>query len=338
MTPELIAAYQMRAPVPRAPRPEAREPAPVPNEIQREALEALKKTRRDGHRKGLIVLATGLGKTFLSAFDFQAMGGERALFIAHREEILSQAKNTWEGVFPDKVLGAYECDGGDQADIVFASVQTLSRQRHLARFRPDHFDYIVVDEFHHAAAQTYRKILTHFQPRFMLGLTATPDRLDGRSLLELCDDNLVYRRDLIHGISRKLLVPFHYFGIKDAVDYEPIPWRSGRFDAVELTAAVATEQRAEQTLKEYLQHAPSSARRTLCFCCTTTHADFMRDFFRRHGIKAASVHSEATSDPRAASLRDLTSGALEVICAVDVFNEGLDLPDINTVLMLRPTE
>lgn len=338
LTPELIDAYELRAPVPALPQPEPRVPAPAPNEIQLEALEALKKTRRDGHRKGLVVLATGLGKTYLSAFDFRAMGGERALFIAHREEILSQAKNSWAAVFPDKVLGTYDGDDDQKADIVFASVQTLSRPRHLARFREDHFDYIVVDEFHHAAAQTYRKILTHFKPRFLLGLTATPDRLDGRSLLELCDDNLVYRRDLIHGISRKLLVPFHYFGIKDTVDYEPIPWRSGKFEPEQLTNAVATEQRAEHTLREYQQRAPRSARRTLCFCCTTEHADFMRDFFRRKGIKAASVHSGPTSDSRAQSLRDLKTGELEMICAVDIFNEGLDVPDINTVLMLRPTE
>lgn len=338
LTPTLIDAYEQRAPVPAPPQPEARAPSPVPNEIQREALDALKKTRRDGHRKGLIVLATGLGKTYLSAFDFNAMGGERALFIAHREEILSQAKNSWEAVFPDKVLGTYDAEDDHQADVVFASVQTLSRPRHLARFREDHFDYIVVDEFHHAAAQTYRKILAHFKPRFLLGLTATPDRLDGRSLLDLCDDNLVYRRDLIHGISRKLLVPFHYFGIKDTVDYEPIPWRSGKFEPEELTKAVATEQRAEHTLREYKERAPASSRCTLCFCCTTEHADFMRDFFRRQGIKAASVHSGPGSDSRAQSLRDLKSGDLEIICAVDVFNEGLDVPDINTVLMLRPTE
>ncbi len=338
LTPALIDAYEARAPVPMPARPELRASSPTANEIQREALDALKKTRRDGHRKGLVVLATGLGKTYLSAFDFKAMGGERALFIAHREEILSQAKTSWESVFPDKVLGAYDADEDDHADVVFASVQTMSRARHLSRFREDHFDYIVMDEFHHAAAQIYRKILKHFKPRFLLGLTATPDRLDGRSLLELCDDNLVYRRDLIHGISRKLLVPFHYFGIKDTVDYQPIPWRSGKFEAAELTKAVATEQRAEHALREYQDRSPPSSRRTLCFCCTTEHADYMRDFFRRHGIRAASVHSGPTSDSRAQSLRDLKSGDLEIICAVDVFNEGLDVPDINTVLMLRPTE
>jgi superfamily II DNA or RNA helicase/diadenosine tetraphosphate (Ap4A) HIT family hydrolase len=334
----VIDAYEARAPVPAKPMPEARGPAPAPNEIQREALDALKATRRTGHRKGLVVLATGLGKTYLSAFDFKAMGGERALFVAHREEILDQAKDTWQAVFPDKVVGAYDGKLDNSADIVFASVQTLSRAKHLSRFAPEAFDYIVVDEFHHAAAQTYRKLLGHFKPRFLLGLTATPDRMDGRSLLELCDDNLVFRRDLIHGISRRLLVPFHYFGIRDVTDFEPIPWRSGRFDPEALTTAVATDERANQTLTEYRKHAPPHGRRALCFCCTTEHADFMKEFLLRNGIKAAAVHSGPTSDPRGKSLRDLKSGELEVICAVDVFNEGLDVPDINTILMLRPTE
>ncbi|MGH7298754.1 MAG: DEAD/DEAH box helicase, partial [Polyangiaceae bacterium] len=305
----------------------------------REALDALRAARRQGKTRGLVVLATGLGKTYLSAFDFQAMGGERVLFVAHREEILDQAKDTWQRVFPDKVVGTYQ--GGKResdVDIVFASVQTLAREKHLARFPPNHFDYVVIDEFHHAAAKTYRKILGHFTPRFLLGLTATPDRTDGKSLLELCGDNLIYRRNLVHGISQRLLVPFHYFALKDSVNYESIQWRSGKFEPGELTEAVSTEEHADQALREYQRRASSGVRRTLCFCCTVEHADYMARFFERHGRRAAAVHSGPTSAPRAESLRKLKSGALEILCAVDVFNEGLDVPDINTVLMLRPTE
>lgn len=339
LTRALVDAYELRVPERAAPTPEPRAAAPEPNELQRDALDALKKSRREGKGRGLVVLATGLGKTFLSAFDFKAMGGERALFLAHREEILEQAKDTWQSVFPGKVVGSY--GGGTRdldADLLFASVQTLSRTGHLSRFAAKHFDYIVIDEFHHAAAATYRKVLGHFEPRFLLGLTATPERLDGRSLLDLCGDNLVFRRDLVHGITRKLLVPFRYFGIKDEADYEHIPWRSGRFDATELTAAVATEARAAQALREYDKRATAGARRTLCFCASVAHADFMAEFFRRHGKRAAAVHSEPGSAPRTQSLRDLKDGSLEILCAVDVFNEGLDVPDINTVLMLRPTE
>ena len=339
LTRAVIEAYEARAPVPIPPAPEPRVPAPTPNAIQIEALEALKRTRRAGHTKGLVVLATGVGKTLLAAFDAKAIGSERVLFVAHREEILGQARNNWERVFPEKVIGTYQ--GGTHerdVDLLFASVQTLSRARHLSQFAPEHFDYVVIDEFHHAAASTYRKVLGHFRPRFLLALTATPERMDGRSLLDLCDDNLVYRRDLVHGIARRLLVPFHYFGIKDTVDFEPIPWRSGKFDATALTMAVATVERADHALAEYERHAGAGPRRTLCFCCTVEHADFMAAFFRQHGKAAQAVHSGPTSAPRAGCLRDLASGALEILCAVDVFNEGLDVPEVNTVLMLRPTE
>ncbi len=228
LTRALVDAYEARAPIPLPPTPEPRVPAPTPNAIQLEALDALKKTRRDGHTKGLVVLATGVGKTLLAAFDAKAMGSERVLFIAHREEILGQAKDNWQKVFPDKVVGTYQGGLHDRdVDLLFASVQTLSRASHLSQFAPERFDYVVIDEFHHAAASTYRKLLAHFRPRFLLALTATPERMDGRSLLDLCGDNLVYRRDLVHGISQRLLVPFHYFGVKDSVDFEPIPWRSG---------------------------------------------------------------------------------------------------------------
>ena len=344
LTRELIEAYRLRVPERSAqeligPGRELRAVAPTPTSIQAEALAALKQARTDGKTKGLVVLATGLGKTYLSAFDFKARGGEKALFVAHREEILGQARAAWQKIFPEKTAGTYRGALQERdVDLLFASVQTIARASHLAQFKPRHFDYIVIDEFHHAAAATYRKILGHFTPLFLLGLTATPERMDGRSLLELCDDNLIFRRDLVHGISQRLLVPFRYFGVKDSVDFEPIPWRSGRFDPAELSAAVSTAARSEQALREYERHTTPGVRRTLCFCCTVEHADFMADFFRRKGRTAVAVHSGKTSAPRSQSLRDLEAGSIEIICAVDVFNEGLDVPTINNVLMLRPTE
>ncbi|MEW5848295.1 MAG: DUF3427 domain-containing protein [Myxococcota bacterium] len=335
----LIDAYEARAPVPLMHAPEVRAAPFIPHAIQVEALAALKRTRAEDKRRGLVVLATGLGKTLLSAFDFKALGGERALFIAHREEILEQARERWAAVMPEKVCGILGVGRDERdADIIFASVQTIARSQRLMQFASEHFDYVVVDEFHRAAASTYRRVMTHFRPRFMLGLTATPDRLDGRSLLELCDDNLVFRQDIVHGISRRLLVPFSYFGVKDAADFAPIPWRNGKFDTEALTSAVATRDRADQALREYQSHAPAKPRRTLVFCCSTRHADYMAKFFTENGHPAASVHSEPSSAPRAESLRKLRDGSLEIICAVDVFNEGLDVPEINTVLMLRPTQ
>jgi superfamily II DNA or RNA helicase/diadenosine tetraphosphate (Ap4A) HIT family hydrolase/HKD family nuclease len=311
-------------------------PPPEPHHVQREALAALEQTRADGNAAGLVVLATGLGKTWLAAFDTNRLQFPRVLFVAHREEILDQALATFRRIRPTAVLGLYTGEEKTpDADVLFASIQTLGRMRHLSQFASDKFDYIVVDEFHHAAATTYRRLIDYFRPRFLLGLTATPERTDGGDLLALCGENLVYRYDLWDGIRRGLLVPFHYFGVPDEVDYQNIPWRSTRFDEEALTQAVATEARAQNALEQYHQRAGT---RTLAFCCSTRHADFMAEFFDEAGVRAVAVHSDATSAPRTASLERLEAGELQVIFAVDMFNEGVDLPHVDTIMMLRPTE
>ncbi|MBI4951256.1 MAG: DEAD/DEAH box helicase family protein, partial [Myxococcales bacterium] len=300
LTAELVAAYQGRVRVPPAPEPAQK--APVPNPVQIDVLKLLAESRAEGARRGLVVMATGLGKTYLSAFDFARVGGERGergkrlLFLAHREEILEQAEQSYARVFPDRSRGLLVGERRDvEADLLFASVQTVRHAEHLRAFDRDHFDYIVVDEFHHAAAPTYQAILAHFEPAFLLGLTATPDRMDGTSLLDACDGNLVARVGLVEGITRKLLVPFRYFGVKDTVDYQPIPWRSGRFDEEALTHAVATEARAAQALREYQKHAAPRGRRTLAFCVSRRHADFTAAYLRAEGLTAAAVHSGASS-------------------------------------------
>jgi superfamily II DNA or RNA helicase/diadenosine tetraphosphate (Ap4A) HIT family hydrolase/SOS-response transcriptional repressor LexA len=337
LTAAIVEDYKTRVRVPPAPEPAS--PIPTPNPVQLEVLRLLQETREEGARRGLVVMATGLGKTYLAAFDFASFGGQRMLFLAHREEILTQAERAFSRVFPDRSRGLLVGDQRDvDADLLFGSVQTMGRDAHLRTFAPTHFDYIVVDEFHHASARTYRDILAHFQPRFLLGLTATPDRLDGASLLDLCDENLVARIGLVEGIKRKLLVPFRYFAAKDVADYAHIPWRSGRFEEEALTAAVATQERAGQALREYRARAPSGVRRTLAFCATRAHARFMAEYLTAHGVHAAAVYSGPGSAPRAETLAQFREGRIEVLCAVDVFNEGLDVPDVNTVLMLRPTE
>ena len=314
------------------------EPLPPfePHPVQREALEALGRTRAEGNGAGLVVLATGLGKTWLAAFDSAKPEFPRVLFVAHREEILGQALATFRRIRPQARLGLFTGDEKvPEADVLFASVQTLARIRHLGQFARDAFDYIVIDEFHHAAAATYRRILDHFTPRFLLGLTATPERADGGDLLALCGENLVYRCDVREAIRRRLLVPFHYFGVPDEVDYRNIPWRSSHFDEAALTQAVATRSRAENALGQWRRRA---GRRTLAFCCSTRHADFMATFFADAGVRAVAVHSGASSAPRTASLESLQRGDLDIIFSVDVFNEGVDLPTVDTVMMLRPTE
>lgn len=312
------------------------EPPPPPHEVQIEALEALATTRSEGNRAGLVVLATGLGKTWLAAFDSVRGDFKRVLFVAHREEILAQALKTFRRIRPNASLGFYNgAEKVPHADVVFASIQTLGRRQHRERFDPDAFDYIVIDEFHHAAARSYRELIARFEPEFLLGLTATPERTDGGNLLALCGENLVYRCNVPRGIERGLLCPFHYFGVPDNVDYAQIPWRNGRVDEEELTKQVATTARAQNALE---QHRARAGKRTLAFCCSQRHADFMARFFTEAGLRAVAVHAGSSSAPRATSLEQLRDGKLDVVFAVDMFNEGVDVPSIDTVLMLRPTE
>ena len=305
-----------------------------PRPIQAEALEALEQTRAEGFDRAFVVMATGLGKTWLAAFDSARPGFRRVLFVAHREEILRQSRDVFRRVRPDADLGLFIGDEKVRdAEVVFASVQTL--HRHLDRFAPAAFAYVVIDEFHHAAASTYRRVLAHFEPRFLLGLTATPDRRDGADLLALCGDNLVFDCGLAEGIGRQELSPFHYWGIADVTDYDPIPWRSGRFDPATLATAIETHERAAKALHEWRDKGGGP---TLAFCSSISHAKFMKERFVAEGVPSAAVHSGGDSDPRHRSIAGLQSGEVEVLFTVDVFNEGVDIPEVETVLMLRPTD
>ncbi|NLE79673.1 MAG: DEAD/DEAH box helicase family protein [Rhodococcus sp.] len=309
---------------------------PRPWTVQAEAMTALEATRLDGHQAGLAVMATGLGKTWLAAFDSTRPEFRRVLFVAHREEILTQARDVYRQIRPGGRLTLFTGQERDpDGDVVFASVQSL--HRNLSAFDPEAFDYVVVDEFHHAAADTYRRVIAHFRPKFLLGLTATANRADNADLLALCSDNLVYDCGLVEGIRRELLSPFRYRAIPDVADYEHIPWRNGRFDLEALTSHIATRERAQQVFEEW-QAIGAVDRRTIGFCCTIAHAEFMADYFRDRGVRAVAVHSGASSSPRAESLEQLAAGNLPVVFAVDLFNEGVDVPSIDLVMMLRPTE
>ena len=334
-----IEAYEQRRLPPSrsaAPGSHEQEAPPEPTTVQQEALAALASSRESGYRRGLVVLATGLGKTWLAAFDAVRMGARRILFVAHREEILGQAAATFVRILPKKRVGYYTGRSRDaDVDVLCASVQTLAKAEHLERFTPQHFDYVVIDEFHHASAGTYRRLLAHFAPSFLLGLTATPDRTDQSDILSLCDDNLVYSCHLFAGIQAGLLAPFHYHGIQDeSVDYREVPWRNGRFDPEQLSNKLATLARARHALREWRSKAQ---QRTLAFCVSTRHADYMAEQFSRAGVAAAAVYSGSMLG-RAQALEKLHAGTLQVVFSVDLFNEGVDLPSIDTVMMLRPTE
>lgn len=339
LTHDWIDAYDRRRldkRLPVAPDSFEQEPPPKPTDIQVAALDKLEETRAENFKRGLVVLATGLGKTWLAAFDAQAMGARRILFVAHREEILSQTAETFLRIRPKARVGYYTGQQRDTScEILCASIQTIGREVHLEKFQPDHFDYIVVDEFHHAAAPSYRRLLNYFEPRFLLGLTATPDRSDQSDILSLCDDNLVYTCNLFSGIESGLLSPFHYYGIFDeSVNYAEIPWRNGRFDPDSLSNKLATLGRARHALKEWRR---LKQRRTLAFCVSIKHAEFMAEQFSKAGVVAKAVYGGSPFG-RAEALEQLTTGEIEVLFSVDLFNEGMNLPLIDTILMLRPTE
>ncbi|WP_395838099.1 DEAD/DEAH box helicase family protein [Archangium violaceum] len=313
-----------------------------PHEVQQEALEALARSRLERRQRALVVLATGLGKTLLAALDveaFQKTRKQRArvLFLAHRAELLAQAAETFRRQFPESRFGWFVADQSSlEGDVVFASVQKLSRPEGLTKLREaSPFDYVVVDEVHHAAAASYRLILASLKSEFLLGLTATPERADEGDVLGLFDDHLAYRADVGEGIARGLLVPFTYYGLKDDVAYENIPWRNRRFDPEMLAAAVQTEARMQRMWSAWEEHR---ATRTLVFCCSVSHANYVKDWLQGRGIRVMAVHSAPGSDDRAEALRKLAGGELDAVCSVDLFNEGVDVPSVDRVVMMRPTE
>jgi superfamily II DNA or RNA helicase/diadenosine tetraphosphate (Ap4A) HIT family hydrolase/SOS-response transcriptional repressor LexA len=329
-------------------QPEARdvsEEPKSPRPWQKKALESLARVRAEGFRRALIAVATGLGKTWLAAFDAVWLGGQlerrpRVLVVAHRAEILIQAEATFRTAlnaqWENTKVAWYLASASDMAgDLVIASVQKLSRPEGLAKLSSEKFDYAVIDEVHHAEAPSYRKVLARLQASFTIGLTATPERTDGVDVARLFDDVLAWQATIGNGIEEGSLVPFHYVGLKDDIDFQQIPWRSGRFDPAMLEEKVENSERMERLWKAW-NTEPGS--RTLVFCCSRRHALFSRDWLRRRGVRVAAVFSGEGGDPRGGSLADFVEGKLEALCVVDLFNEGIDIPKVDRVVMLRPTE
>lgn len=313
--------------------------------MQQEALAALRRTREQGQGRALVVLATGLGKTWLAAFDYAQLADEiasrpRLLFVAHRRELLRQAAHTYRRLLRQRGdrarIGWFLEDESDlDAPLVFASVAKLARPANLERLRAQRFDYVVIDEVHHAAANSYRRIVAALDARFLLGLTATPDRADAADILGLFDDHLAFSADLSAGIELGRLVPFRYFGLRDDIDYENIPWRNRRWDPELLAAAAQTEQRMQTLWTAWNAHP---GVRTLVFCCSIAHAQYVKAWLRERAVRVHAVFAAEGSDEREATLAALDGGDLDAMCAVDLFNEGIDVPAIDRVVMLRPTE
>ena len=311
-----------------------------PRGAQIEALYSLEKSREEGFDKGLVVAATGIGKTYLAAFDSAKYN--RILFVAHREEIIKQAAQSFKNVRNSDDIGFFY---GNQKDtknsFIFALVQTLGKDEYLNEeyFSKDYFDYIIVDEFHHAVSNNYKKIINYFTPKFLLGLTATPERLDSKDVFALCDYNMVYEVRLKDAINKGWLVPFRYYGIYDeTVNYEDIDYKNGKYDDKQLEEALMLNKRGELILNHYLKY---NSKRAMGFCTSRHHAEYMAKVFNENNIPSAAVYSGEKgeySEERNIALSKLTSGELKVIFSVDMFNEGLDVPAIDMVMFLRPTQ
>lgn len=314
--------------------------------FQDRLLELIEVSRTQGHHRNLLVAATGTGKTVMAAIDYarllRRLPRARLLFVAHREELLDQALATFRHALRDPSFGEKWVGGArpTRFEHVFASIQSL-RAAGCADLPNDHFDVVIVDEFHHAAATSYDALLHHVRPVELLGLTATPERSDGLPVLHWFGDRIAAELRLWDAIDQHRLVPFAYFGIHDGVDLREIPWRRGAgYDPDALTGVyTSTDAWARLVVRQLLDHVDDPATmRGLAFCVSVEHARYVARVFNDHGIDAVAVWGDSPAADRRAALQDLAAGRIRVVCSVDLFNEGVDVPNVDTVLMLRPTE
>jgi superfamily II DNA or RNA helicase len=309
----------------------------TPNPIQDRALVALDFWRNTkGWRKGIVVLPTGTGKTMLSALDVRRVGG-RALFLVHRLDILKQSIDAYRRVWPQIRVGILTGETRDaelECDVLFASKDTLRQPAELARFNPDAFDYIVVDEVHHGQSLSYRILLEFFKPHFMLGMTATPDRLDRKDIFELFDYNKIFEITLQEAIDDGFVVPYDYIGLMDDIDYSSIRLQGNRYRVDDLERFLIIPARNEAILREYLTRGKGD--KAIGFCVSIKHAERMAELFVARGVPSAAItNATPDRDERIAAFR---RNEISVAFTVDLFNEGMDFPNVRVLLFLRPTE
>jgi superfamily II DNA or RNA helicase/HKD family nuclease len=316
-------------------------------DYQNEVLERLQ-VERDVHHhyRNLVVAATGTGKTVISAFDYKRFKDthERAnlLFVAHRQEILKQSRDTFRQVLQDENFGDLWYGGHEpqQYNYLFASKDTLNNRLDELNLTPDYFDYIIIDEVHHVAADSYRKILSTFTPQILLGLTATPERMDGTDITQDFDGTISAEIRLTDALNNNLLSPFRYFGISDNVDLRDVKWHNGRYDSDELTKIyTANDRRTSVIFNSIMKYLPNyKDARALCFCVSKEHAELMKSQFVMSHLKADSLTSDDDERHRKQVVKDLKNKKINYLFVVDIFNEGVDIPAVDTVLFLRPTE
>jgi superfamily II DNA or RNA helicase len=314
--------------------------------FQEELIEQLRLARHQGHHRNLLVAATGTGKTVMAAVDYgrlrPTLQRDRLLFVAHREEILEQSRATFRHALRDPTFGEKWVRGQrpTRFDHVFASIQSLNAAG-VERIDADHFDVVIVDEFHHAAAPSYRQLLERVQPTELLGLTATPERTDGLDVLRFFDGRIAAELRLWDAIDQQYLTPFDYFGIADGTDLRGVGWRRGRgYDVNELTQVFTADHAwAHRVIEQVRQKVTDPVRmRALGFCVSVEHARFMATRFAAVGIPSVAIWGETPAEERRQALTDLSAGRVAVVFTVDLFNEGVDVPLVDTLLMLRPTD
>ncbi|WP_312258975.1 DEAD/DEAH box helicase [Megamonas funiformis] len=310
----------------------------APNKMQQEALTALAKLQQDNKQKALLISATGTGKTYLSAFAVKKANPKRLLFLAHREQILKQACKTFAKIIPDIQYGILSANHKDfHKPYLFATINMLSKEENLTQFTPTHFDYIIIDETHRAGASSYLKILNYFQPQFLLGMTATPERTDGFDIYQLFDHNIAYEIRLNQAMQENLLCPFHYFGITDiTVDDQEINDNSTFND-------LTTDARVTHIINQSQYYGFSGERlRGLIFCSQIEEAQILSQKFNERGFNTIALSGKDSQETRTNAIHKLEqkerSTGLDYIFTVDIMNEGIDIPAINQIIMLRPTK
>lgn len=317
-----------------------------PFDYQNEILERLKFEREvRGHWRNLVVAATGTGKTVMAACDYKSFKEQheraRLLFVAHREEILKQSLKTFQCLLSDYNFGEkwFGEEKPSSYEYLFASKDMLNNHLNELALPSDYYDYIVIDEVHHAAASSYRKIIDFFKPKVLLGLTATPERMDGEDILQDFDGSISAEIRLDDALNKGLLAPFHYFGITDAIDYSDIAWNRGQYDEIELTKIYESNDARTALIFKSLETYLPNVRdvRALCFCATQRHANVMASKFTLCGLNAAALTSENDKD-RSAMLLKLKNKKINYLFVVDMLNEGVDIPEVDTILFLRPTK
>lgn len=307
------------------------------NIMQKNALEKLKILRQKNQTKALIIAATGSGKTYLSAFDVKDFKAKRVLFLVHRENILISAKQSFENIIENRSFGLFTGNKKEKSkDYIFSTIQTMSL--YYKEFKKDEFDYIIIDESHHVTSPTYKKVIEYFQPKFLLGLTATSNRMDGNSIYEIFDENIACDIRLNDALEYDLITPFHYFGISDikSIDYENVDLT--KIDV--LAKLLSVNKRVDYIIKQMNFYSFTGVKRkAIGFCVSKEHGTFMSKEFNKRGINSTFLSSEDSVINRVKYIEKLEddNDVLEVIFTVDIFNEGVDIPSINTVLFLRPT-